>query len=136
MRVMYTSRRVSVWIQQTMACICPLLTCVCTQACIHTDKHACIYTCMRNACVSLHVPAQATLQQSADGAACGRVPGPHVAFVSVRGLLLHATWAHACVARVMAEHTATISCVPRTDGQRAETHTRTPQHSLVYVRMS
>ena len=63
------------------------------QANMHTNMHTYLHTCIH----SLHVPAQASQQQSADDAACGRVPGPHVASVSVRGLLLHATWAHACV---------------------------------------
>jgi hypothetical protein len=103
------------------------------QAYIHKRMHTYIHTCVH----TLHVPAQASPHQQPDDAACGHVPGPHVASAAVRGLLLHATWAHACVcARVMAEHTATMSCVPRTDGQRAETHTTTPQHSLVYVRVS
>jgi hypothetical protein len=74
----------------------------CMHACMH--MHACIHTYTlhtyaykNDASLSLRVPAQASRLQSADDAASGRVPGPHVAFVSVSGMLLHATWAHACV---------------------------------------
>jgi hypothetical protein len=83
---MYGSSYVSIYI-----CMQPCMH-ACTRICIHTYEHTCIHTC-----VHLHAPAQVSRLQSADGAACGRVPGPHVASDAVRGLLLHATWAHACV---------------------------------------
>jgi hypothetical protein len=105
---------------QTSIYVCKLTN---MHTCIHACINRCTYTYTHDASLSPRVPAQESLQQSADDAAWGRVPGPHVALAAVSGMLLHATWELACV------HVWWLSIVDRWGVSHAVMMTSVPRHT-------